>query len=44
LNLGERSRAGIAVSVVSEILAELNGRSGRPLSESSSVTPQAIDA
>ena len=32
LNLGERSAAGIAVSVVSEILAEMNGRAATPLS------------
>jgi xanthine/CO dehydrogenase XdhC/CoxF family maturation factor len=32
LNLGDRSPAGIAVSIVSEILAELNGRGAAPLS------------
>src|SRR5882672_1852111 len=33
LDLGDRSATGIAVSIVSEILAELNGRSGLPLSQ-----------
>jgi xanthine dehydrogenase accessory factor len=33
LDLGDRSAAGIAVSVVAEIVAHLNDRSGRPLSE-----------
>ncbi len=32
LNLGERSPAGIAVSIVAEILSELNGRTPAPLS------------
>lgn len=33
LDLGERSAEGIAVSIVSEILAEMNGRTAAPLSE-----------
>ncbi len=33
LNLGDRSPAGIAVSIVSEILSELNGRTPAPLSD-----------
>jgi xanthine/CO dehydrogenase XdhC/CoxF family maturation factor len=33
LDLGERSATGIAVSIVAEILAEMNGRSGLPLSQ-----------
>ena len=32
LDLGDRSPGGIAVSIVSEILAELNGRTPAPLS------------
>jgi xanthine/CO dehydrogenase XdhC/CoxF family maturation factor len=36
LNLGDRSPGGIAVSIVAEILAELNGRTPAPLSSSSS--------
>jgi xanthine dehydrogenase accessory factor len=34
LDLGDRSAAGIAVSVIAEILGQLNDRSGRPLSDS----------
>ena len=36
LDLGDRSPGGIAVSIVSEILAELNGRTPAPLSQSDS--------
>ena len=36
LDLGDRSPAGIAVSVVSEILSELNGRTPAPLSDRTS--------
>jgi xanthine/CO dehydrogenase XdhC/CoxF family maturation factor len=36
LDLGERSPGGIAVSIISEILAELNGRTPAPLSRSNS--------
>lgn len=38
LDLGERSPAGIAVSIVSQILAELNGRNAVPLSLSNKAT------
>ena len=34
LDLGDRSPGGIAVSIVSEILAELNGRTAAPLCQS----------
>jgi xanthine dehydrogenase accessory factor len=46
LNLGDRSATGIAVSVVSEILASLNGRMPRPLSAPQSAVdePMVIDA
>jgi xanthine/CO dehydrogenase XdhC/CoxF family maturation factor len=40
LNLGDRSAAGIAVSVVSEILAELNGRDAAPRSGASDVSAE----
>src|SRR5205814_10170599 len=33
LDLGDRSAMGIAVSIVSEVLAEMNGRSALPLSQ-----------
>lgn len=36
LNLGDPSAGGIAVSIVAEIMAELNGRTPAPLSQSSS--------
>ena len=37
LDLGDRSPAGIAVSIVSEILSELNGRNPEPLSVRASI-------
>jgi xanthine dehydrogenase accessory factor len=47
LDLGERSAEGIAVSIVSEILAEMNGRTAAPLSHVASpsrhgLQPKAI--
>jgi xanthine/CO dehydrogenase XdhC/CoxF family maturation factor len=33
LDLGNRSAAGIAVSVIAEIVAELNERDGKPMSD-----------
>jgi xanthine/CO dehydrogenase XdhC/CoxF family maturation factor len=39
LDLGDRSAPGIAVSVVSEILAELNGRRATSLSATASRLP-----
>lgn len=45
LNLGDRSPAGIAVSVTAEILAELNQRDAAPLSQHPSIArPQAAHA
>jgi xanthine/CO dehydrogenase XdhC/CoxF family maturation factor len=39
LNLGDRSATGIAVSIVAEILARLNGRDARPLSNATLRSP-----
>jgi xanthine/CO dehydrogenase XdhC/CoxF family maturation factor len=44
LNLGDRSAAGIAVSVASEILAELNRCDATPLSESPAPFAQNVPA
>jgi xanthine dehydrogenase accessory factor len=41
LDLGDRSAAGIAVSVAAEILAHLNGRAARPLHEQMDPTTAA---
>jgi xanthine/CO dehydrogenase XdhC/CoxF family maturation factor len=41
LDLGDRSAGGIAVSIVSEILAELNGRTPAPLFQSGSAESAA---
>lgn len=42
LDLGDRSAAGIAVSVVAEIVAHLNERSGKPMSSTSVALPSQL--
>jgi xanthine dehydrogenase accessory factor len=42
LDLGDRSAAGIAVSVIAEIVGQLNERSGRPLSDLSRPVPSSL--